>query len=80
METVEQITGLKADNIKNAARLYATTESSAIFYSLGITEHSHGTDNVMALSNLTLITGNIGKPFTGINPIRGQNKCTRTSM
>ena len=73
LETVEKITGLKADNIKNAARLYATTESSAIFYSLGITEHSHGTDNVMALSNLALITGNIGKPFTGINPIRGQN-------
>ena len=73
LETVEQITGLKADDIKKAARLYATTESSAIFYSLGITEHSHGTDNVMALSNLALITGNIGKPFTGINPIRGQN-------
>ena len=73
METVEEITGVKHDKIAEAARLYATTEPAAIFYSLGITEHSHGTDNVFALSNLALVTGNFGKPYSGVNPIRGQN-------
>jgi formate dehydrogenase major subunit len=70
---VEKITGVSIDKIKEAARMYATSDPSAIFYSLGITEHSHGTDNVFALSNLALVTGNIGKPFSGLNPIRGQN-------
>ncbi len=73
LETVEEITGVSPDKITQAARLYATTEPAAIFYSLGITEHSHGTDNVFALSNLALITGNFGKPYAGVNPIRGQN-------
>ncbi|MDP3065796.1 MAG: formate dehydrogenase subunit alpha [Methanobacteriaceae archaeon] len=73
LETVEEITGVGPENITEAARLYATTEPAAIFYSLGITEHSHGTDNVFALSNLALITGNFGKPYAGVNPIRGQN-------
>ena len=73
LETVEQITGVKSEKIREAARLYATSNPSAIFYSLGITEHSHGTDNVIALSNLTLVTGNIGKSCSGVNPIRGQN-------
>ena len=72
-ETVEEITGVSPDKIRDAARLYATTEPAAIFYSLGITEHSHGTDNVFALSNLALVTGNFGKPYAGVNPIRGQN-------
>lgn len=71
--TVEEITGVSPDKIAEAARLYATTEPAAIFYSLGITEHSHGTDNVFALSNLALVTGNFGKPYAGVNPIRGQN-------
>lgn len=73
LETVEEITGVSPDKISEAARLYATTEPAAIFYSLGITEHSHGTDNVFALSNLALLTGNFGKPYAGVNPIRGQN-------
>ncbi|MCE5213875.1 MAG: formate dehydrogenase subunit alpha [Methanobacterium sp.] len=73
LNTVEKITGVEVDKIKEAARLYATTNPAAIFYSLGITEHSHGTDNVFALSNLALVTGNIGKPHAGVNPIRGQN-------
>ncbi|HMK54105.1 MAG TPA: formate dehydrogenase subunit alpha [Methanobacteriaceae archaeon] len=73
LETVEDITGVSSDDIMKAAQLYATADPAAIFYSLGITEHSHGTDNVFALSNLALITGNIGKPFSGVNPIRGQN-------
>lgn len=73
LETVEQITGVDINTLKEAARLYAKCDPSAIFYSLGITEHSHGTDNVFALSNLALVTGNIGKSFAGVNPIRGQN-------
>lgn len=73
MEYVEEITGVDADEIREAARMYATADPAAIFYSLGITEHSHGTDNVFALSNLALVTGNIGKAYAGINPIRGQN-------
>jgi formate dehydrogenase alpha subunit len=73
IQTVEKITGVSANKIISAAEFYAKSNSSAIFYSLGITEHSHGTDNVFALSNLALITGNIGKPNSGVNPIRGQN-------
>jgi formate dehydrogenase major subunit len=73
IDMVEEITGVKSELIKEAAQLYAQTKPSAIFYSLGITEHSHGTDNVFALSNLALITGNIGKSSAGINPLRGQN-------
>lgn len=73
LETVEEITGVTQRKIVDAARLYATTDPAAIFYSLGITEHSHGTDNVFALSNLALLTGNFGKPYSGVNPIRGQN-------
>ena len=73
LANVEKITGVNPEKIKEVARLYATTDHAAIFYSLGITEHSHGTENVFALSNLALLTGNIGKPFTGVNPIRGQN-------
>ena len=56
-----------------AAKIYATSERSSIFYTLGITEHVCGTDNVMSLANLALLTGNIGKPCSGINPMRGQN-------
>lgn len=70
---VERITGVNIHKIKEAARIYATSDPAAIFYSLGITEHSHGTDNVFALSNLALVTSNIGKPLAGLNPIRGQN-------
>ena len=70
LETVEEITGVTQRKIVDAARLYATTDPAAIFYSLGITEHSHGTDNVFALSNLALLTGNFGKPYSGVNPIR----------
>lgn len=73
LDSVEKITGVDKEKIKEAARIYASTKPAAIFYSLGITEHSHGTDNVFALSNLALLTGNIGKPSTGVNPIRGQN-------
>jgi len=73
LATVEQITGVPKDKIAKAARLYATHKPSTILYAMGITQHSHGTDNVMATANLAMLTGNIGKPSTGVNPLRGQN-------
>lgn len=71
--TVEEITGVSAAKIADAARLYATSRPASILYCMGITQHSHGTDNVMATSNLALLTGNVGKPSSGVNPLRGQN-------
>lgn len=72
-EYVETITGIPADDIRNAARLYATSPASAIVYAMGITQHINGTDNVKSLANLSMITGQIGRPGTGVNPLRGQN-------
>ena len=72
-ERAEAICGVPADDIRKAARLYATAKPSISFHGLGLTEHTQGTEGVMALINLALITGNIGKPGTGINPLRGQN-------
>jgi formate dehydrogenase (NADP+) alpha subunit len=70
---VEQITGVQGKLIEKAAKIYATNGPAALLYCMGITQHTHGTDNVFAISNLALITGNIGKPGTGIFPLRGQN-------
>ena len=70
---VEKITGVPADRIVQAARLYGAAAAASIVYSMGITQHSHGTDHVMALANLALLTGNFGRPGTGVNPLRGQN-------
>lgn len=67
------ICGLPAEVIRCAARLYATAKPSLCVHGLGITEHTQGTESVMALVNLALLTGNVGKPGTGINPLRGQN-------
>lgn len=72
-ERVAQITGVPAADIEHAARLYAQAQSGAIFWAMGITQHTTGTDNVKALSNLALLTGHIGRPGTGLNPLRGQN-------
>lgn len=72
-ETVSRITGVKAENIVKAARLYGSSRKAGIFYTMGITQHTHGTDNVNAIANLALLTGNIGREHTGINPLRGQN-------
>lgn len=72
-EYVEKITGVPKDLLFEAAKIYGTAERAQIFYTLGITEHVCGTDNVMSLANLTLMTGNIGKPNAGLNPMRGQN-------
>jgi formate dehydrogenase alpha subunit len=73
LDFVEQITGVPADQVAEAARMYATNSPASILYAMGITQHSHGTDNVMALANLAMLTGNIGKPSSGVNPLRGQN-------
>ena len=69
----EDISGVPADMIIEAARLYGKANSAAIFWAMGITQSSHGTDNVQALANLALLTGNFGRPGTGVNPLRGQN-------
>jgi len=72
-EVAEKITGVPAQDIRRAARLYATADRGSIIYSMGITQHTTGTDNVLALANLAMITGNIGRESTGVNPLRGQN-------
>lgn len=72
-EFAEKVTGVKAELIREAARLYAAAESASIVYSMGITQHTTGTDNVLSLANMAMLTGNVGKPFSGVNPLRGQN-------
>jgi len=69
----EDISGVPADMIIEAAQVYGQAGSAAIFWAMGITQSSHGTDNVQALANLALLTGNFGKPGSGVNPLRGQN-------
>jgi formate dehydrogenase alpha subunit len=73
MDFVEKITGVPRKTIAEAAQLYATCKPATTIYCLGITEHTHGTDNVLAIANLAMLTSNIGKPSTGVNPLRGQN-------
>lgn len=70
---VSDVTGVPATDIVRAARLYATAASAGIFYCMGVTQHTCGTENVLALTNLALATGNFGKPHAGVNPLRGQN-------
>ncbi len=72
-EFVSDITGLPWEDIAKAARMYAENGPASILYCMGITQHSHGTDNVLAVSNLALITGNLGQVSAGVNPLRGQN-------
>ncbi len=72
-EKVEKISGVPAEKLIEAARLFGRAERASIIYSMGITQHSTGTDNVLSLANLAMATGNIGKPGTGVNPLRGQN-------
>jgi formate dehydrogenase alpha subunit len=73
LDFVEKTTGVPRDTIVEAARLFATCKPATIIYAMGITQHSHGTDNVMAVANLAMLTGNMGRPSTGVNPLRGQN-------
>ncbi len=72
-EEAEKITGVPAEDIRQAARWYAETRHAGIYYTLGITEHTHGTDNVYCLANLVLMTGHLGVHAAGMNPLRGQN-------
>jgi len=72
-EAVEEISGVSARLIREAARLYATGGNGAIYYGLGVTEHSQGSTGVMAIANLAMATGNLGRPGVGVNPLRGQN-------
>ena len=73
LEKTSEITGIPEDLIMEAARIYATSKNASICYTLGITEHAHGVDNVKSLANLTMITGHLGKESSGLNPLRGQN-------
>jgi formate dehydrogenase major subunit len=72
-EVLEAVTRVPAQTVREAARLYATGGNGAIYYGLGVTEHSQGSSTVMAIANLAMVTGNIGRPGVGVNPLRGQN-------
>jgi formate dehydrogenase alpha subunit len=69
----EKVTGVPAQDIIEAARLYATADRAAIYWGMGISQSTHGTDNTISLTNLALMCGQVGKPGTGLNPLRGQN-------
>lgn len=73
LDDVERVAGVKLEDIRRAAIMYASNSPASIIYSMGITQHVNGTGNVLALSNLALLTGNIGIKSGGINPLRGQN-------
>ena len=72
-EATEAHTGVPADEIRQAARLYAGARNGSIYYGLGVTEHSQGSTTVIGIANLAMLTGNIGRPGVGVNPLRGQN-------
>jgi formate dehydrogenase major subunit len=72
-EAMEKITGVPAAELRGAARLYARGPNSAIYYGLGVTEHSQGTTMVMGIANLAMATGNLGREGVGVSPLRGQN-------
>ena len=72
-EAVEKLTGIPAEKLVAAARAFGQAERAMIFYAMGLTQHPFGTENVLAIANLALLTGNVGRPSTGVNPLRGQN-------
>ncbi len=72
-ENASAITGVPTTKIEAAARVIGNSTNVAIYYTMGVTQHTSGVDNVMAVSNIALLTGNIGRPKTGVNPLRGQN-------
>jgi formate dehydrogenase major subunit len=72
-EATELLTGVPAADLRAAARLFATGGNGAIYYGLGVTEHSQGSTTVIAIANLAMLTGNVGRPGVGVNPLRGQN-------
>ena len=73
LDFVEKVSDVPRELVREAARIYATHKPSSIIYAMGITQHTHGTDNVLATANLSMLTGNVGKLSTGVNPLRGQN-------
>ncbi|TAK11854.1 MAG: formate dehydrogenase subunit alpha [Anaerolineae bacterium] len=72
-EWAETVSGVPADDIRKAARLYANAKAAAIYWGMGISQSVHGTDNALSLANLALLCGHLGRPGTGLNPLRGQN-------
>jgi formate dehydrogenase major subunit len=72
-EALADVTGVPADALRRAARLYANADNGAIYYGLGVTEHAQGSTTVMGIANLAMATGNVGRPGVGVNPLRGQN-------
>jgi formate dehydrogenase alpha subunit len=72
-ERVEALSGVPAEDLRRAARLYGRARSGMMFHGMGMTQHTTGTDNVLAICNLALLTGSVGRPGTGVNPVRGQN-------
>ena len=72
-EAMEPICGIPAEQLREVARLYATSKGSIIFWGMGVSQHTHGTDNVRCLIALSLVNGQIGRPGTGLHPLRGQN-------
>ena len=70
---MSQICGIDADTIKKMARTYATAESALIFWGMGVSQHTHGTDNARCLISLALICGHVGRAGSGLHPLRGQN-------
>jgi formate dehydrogenase major subunit len=72
-EALESVSGVPAASVRGAARLYGSAVNGAIYYGLGVTEHSQGTTMVMAIANLAMVTGNLGREGVGVNPLRGQN-------
>ncbi len=73
LEEASRISGISVEDMIKVAKIYATSGKSTIMYTLGITEHSHGVDNVKSLANPAMLIGQIGRPSTGVNPLRGQN-------
>jgi len=72
-DIVEKITGVPAEDIRKAARIYASSPNVSLIYSMGITQHTTGTDNVLSTANISMLTGNVGKESAGVNPLRGQS-------
>jgi formate dehydrogenase alpha subunit len=72
-DRVEELSGVPAADLRRAARLYAPARSAMMFHGMGMTQHTTGTDNVLAICNLAMLTGHVGRPGTGVNPLRGQN-------
>ena len=73
LENVSSVTGVPVDDIKTAAEWFAKSGATAILYSMGITQHTTGVDNVKSVGNIQMLTGNLGRPGTGVNALRGQN-------